>query len=197
VVFVQCMLVTGVHATSTQVDGFSMDNGIYEVGEHDWQKFRKRFPVSLIYFYIPWCKFCKQLGPEYDRLGDRINRRLPTVGVAKVQTDKWSQLQKDEKVKDVPAVYLYIGTEHYVYAGERVESALYEWMVTTMRDKLGEKMPTPIEDDDDVSVYATGASVIIFLMLALLLIVRRRADTSSSDCADKLPPKAPKTNKSD
>jgi hypothetical protein len=112
-----------------------------------------------------------------------------------VQTDKWSQLQKDEKVKDVPAVYLYVSTERYEYAGDRVESAMYDWMVATMRDKLGDKMPTPIDDDDDVSVYATSASVAIFFMLALLLIVRRRAATSS-DCTDKPPPKSPKTNKS-
>lgn len=36
-IFVECMLAC-VHATATQVDGFTMDNGIYEVGENDWQK---------------------------------------------------------------------------------------------------------------------------------------------------------------
>jgi hypothetical protein len=37
-IFAECMLATGVYATTTQVDGFTMDNGIYEVGENDWQK---------------------------------------------------------------------------------------------------------------------------------------------------------------
>lgn len=71
-------------AKETEVNGLAMEHGIYSIGEHNWEKFRTKQPISLINYMIPWCKHCKTFAPIFDQLAEKIERTLPQVAVGKV-----------------------------------------------------------------------------------------------------------------
>ncbi len=72
-------------AEKTQIDGFTLIDGIYEVGEPDWKRFLQKYNVALVNYHIPWCKHCKTLAPEFDKLAQFIgNQKDLPIPLAKV-----------------------------------------------------------------------------------------------------------------
>ncbi|GJQ09666.1 hypothetical protein GpartN1_g1457.t1 [Galdieria partita] len=58
---------------------------------------------ALVEFYAPWCGHCKNLAPEYERLGEAA-KNVKDVIVAQVDADKHSNLAKRFGVQGFPTI---------------------------------------------------------------------------------------------
>ncbi|GJD10221.1 Probable protein disulfide-isomerase A6 [Galdieria sulphuraria] len=58
---------------------------------------------ALVEFYAPWCGHCKNLAPEYERLGEAA-KSVKDVIVAQVDADKHSNLAKRFGVQGFPTI---------------------------------------------------------------------------------------------
>mmetsp|Transcript_36106 Transcript_36106/g.112818 ORF Transcript_36106/g.112818 Transcript_36106/m.112818 type:complete len:239 (-) Transcript_36106:22-738(-) len=72
----------------------------------------------FVLFYMPWCGYCKQVLPVWDRLADQLHG---DVVVAKVNLEDNTQIQHRfrRKIKGYPTMLLFNEGRMYVYTGSR------------------------------------------------------------------------------
>lgn len=57
---------------------------------------------ALVLFYAPWCPFCRQFIPVFERLSSRDSQRFYTLNV-----DEFPQCESDYGIDIVPSVILF------------------------------------------------------------------------------------------
>lgn len=57
----------------------------------------------LVDFYAPWCKPCKQMAPDIEKL----DNELKNLTVVKINTDEERALVKEYKIEEVPTILLF------------------------------------------------------------------------------------------
>lgn len=62
---------------------------------------------TFIYFFAPWCKYCKQFAPIWEQLGKRVIEKGLMSKIAKVDCTKESNLCKQLKISAYPSVILF------------------------------------------------------------------------------------------
>ena len=103
----------------------------------------------LVYFYTPWCTFCKQLTPALEELSPQYELVL-----AKVNVDENSELAQQYGVQGFPDVRL-------IKNGQVINSFVGALPEPLIRDFLFQNglKPNPIlkgEDDNDILLGGTG-----------------------------------------
>jgi len=131
-------------------------NGVYEVGEPNWEHFQRQFPVRLVYFHIPWCKHCKQFGPTYDQLAVKFKQLVPGIALAKVDVAHWPPLQKQYNVETVPCLKLFWLDKNATYDGERDPTDLQRWLTDALAADMNLNLQDNEEHEHDTTCWCTA-----------------------------------------
>ena len=60
----------------------------------------------LVDYWVPWCGYCRRIGPAYDRIADQF---FGEVHVAKINIDEEPMLAHNEHIEVIPTLVLYKG----------------------------------------------------------------------------------------
>jgi len=84
---------------------FTCSKALYypDLDEKDFDRVVDGSKPALVEFYAPWCGHCKNLAPEYERLGEAA-KNVKDVIVAQVDADKHSNLAKRFGVQGFPTI---------------------------------------------------------------------------------------------
>eukprot|EP00871_Galdieria_phlegrea_P004081 jgi/Galph1/4674/GphlegSOOS_G3338.1 len=91
---------------------------------------------ALVEFYAPWCGHCKNLAPEYERLGEAA-KNIPDVIVAQVDADTHKGLAKRFGVQGFPTIKWFYKSVDKDNAEDFSGSRTAESLVDFIHKKLG------------------------------------------------------------
>ncbi|CAH1958294.1 unnamed protein product [Acanthoscelides obtectus] len=64
-------------------------------------------PLMLVEFYAPWCHYCKEFAPEYEKASEILARKGLPVTVAKVDATVETDLADANGVQGYPTIKLF------------------------------------------------------------------------------------------
>jgi len=92
---------------------------------------------TFIYFYAPWCKYCKQFSPIWDKLAKEVIEKRVMVKIAKVDCTIEEELCQELEVTSFPTIRLFSSRFNFrEYNGERTVAALMKFINQHGRDEL-------------------------------------------------------------
>ncbi|KAL3131807.1 hypothetical protein ABBQ38_007523 [Trebouxia sp. C0009 RCD-2024] len=113
--------------------------GLYDGDAHVVSLTSTTFPaksdpsVYLVEFYAPWCGHCQQLSPKWSQAA----RALKGIAkVAAVNCEEEKQLCSKHGVKGYPTIKSVVGGKTQDYNGERSASALKNWGLSLIPNKV-------------------------------------------------------------
>ena len=80
----------------------------------------------FVLFYMPWCGFCKEVLPVWDRLAEELKGEC-SVGKVNLEDEKGIQYRFRHKVKGYPAMYFIRNNTVAAYTGTRDINHLKEF----------------------------------------------------------------------
>jgi len=79
----------------------------------------------LVELYAPWCGFCRQLAPTFERVASKLKGR---VNVAKIDADKHTELAIRFQISGYPTVFHIRDGEVRKYESTRTEDGFVEYI---------------------------------------------------------------------
>jgi len=126
-------LVAGAYAEVTQ------DEGVYVLGEDNFDSWMQEQEFALVEFYAPWCGHCKRLTPEYAQAAQELAAAGSKVKLAKVDATENGDLAQKYGVQGYPTLFWFTKDNNYEaesYGGGREADTIQSWVkrqtVTTL-----------------------------------------------------------------
>ena len=96
-------------------------------GMSHWWKY------TLVYFYAPLCRFCKEFSPIFEQLKQYYGEQTGSdtyVHIAKIDAYKYKNVFKSQNIKSFPTIKLYInnGTGSISYNGPRTSQDIIKFI---------------------------------------------------------------------
>ncbi len=108
-----------------KLDGFHMTKEKFEdMGpsagpqkeEEKQENFENSSKPSMVLFYAPWCPHCKSMMGDWDKLRNRVGRKLEVV---KVNCDEKPEMAEKHDIKGFPTIILFKDGRKIHFEGSR------------------------------------------------------------------------------
>lgn len=134
---------------------------VVEVNDKNFEEVVLNSPDHvLVDFYADWCRHCKKLAPEMDKVADMFAEH-DNVVIAKVNGDKDGKRWAKKYVKLGYPTVLYVGPnnkESIEFEGDRVAQLLSNFVQQLSGIRLGDVEPqAPVAEDDSIEIDLKGA----------------------------------------
>merc|ERR1719461_1846253 len=110
----------GFYTPSSGVIELDVDNFDSKVG--------KDGETSVVEFYAPWCGHCKQLKPEYEKLGKMLKGQVGVYAVD-ASEEKNAPLAQRFQIQGFPTIKVFAGTKVLDYQGERTAEGMQKFAI--------------------------------------------------------------------
>ena len=74
------------------------------INNERYQELLKADKPLLVDFWAPWCSYCRQIGPAYDRIAQQFEENL---NIVKINIDEEPALAAAEHIEVIPTLVLY------------------------------------------------------------------------------------------
>jgi len=141
------------------------EEGVYVLGEDNFDDFIKSNEHVLVEFYAPWCGHCKSLAPEYASAASSLEASGSSVKLAKVDATVHAGLGSRFGVQGYPTLKFFRSGTANDYDGGRKSADIVSWVTK----KSG---PSSVElgsqDAIDKFIANDGVKVVAYLTAANL-----------------------------
>ncbi|CAG9856298.1 unnamed protein product [Phyllotreta striolata] len=111
---------------------FNSKHNILELDDETFKSATASNPYVLVEFYAPWCKYCRNFAPEYEKTANLLQKSSLDILLTKIDVDKHADVAKAQDVKGYPTLKLYKYGQPAKYDGERDAGKIVQWI----RDNL-------------------------------------------------------------
>lgn len=101
---------------------------ILDLNRNNFQEVAANTPFLLVEFYAPWCPYCKDFAPEYQKADSMLQSQNSPVKLAKVDASAETDLAEENGVRGYPTIKFYNNGYSTEYDGSRSASDLVEWL---------------------------------------------------------------------
>jgi len=113
---IACIFIYFMNVMSTPSDVLELDSSnISMIHSGEW----------LVELYAPWCGFCRQLAPTYEKVASKLKGK---VNVAKIDADKHTELAIRFQISGYPTVFHIRDGEVRKYESTRTEDGFVEYI---------------------------------------------------------------------
>jgi protein disulfide-isomerase-like protein len=90
---------------------------------------------ALVDFYAPYCKYCKELDPIWQQLGEKFASSSDRVIIAKMDVDAYKSFKERFSIEGYPTIYYFDGRtetpEAYPWSRD------LEWLIRFLEERTG------------------------------------------------------------
>eukprot|EP00123_Amoebidium_parasiticum_P001447 comp12538_c0_seq1/m.7527 comp12538_c0_seq1/g.7527 ORF comp12538_c0_seq1/g.7527 comp12538_c0_seq1/m.7527 type:complete len:534 (-) comp12538_c0_seq1:551-2152(-) len=138
-------------AHSSWATDFPKENGVFILGDNNFEEFVTANNYVLAEFYAPWCGHCKALEPEYADAALGLEKEGSPVKLAKIDATEHAKLAEKYGVEGYPTLKWFKGGKPVEYNGPRKTAGIMQWVkkrsgpaaatvkTTSEMDKLAKK----------------------------------------------------------
>ena len=84
------------------------------MSDNNFNSIISNYKKVIVYFYAPWCKYCVDFAPEYEKLVEYYRDK---IYITKLDGDKYKNISKEQNVLKFPTIILYVGGKGNLYEG--------------------------------------------------------------------------------
>lgn len=118
---------------------FPTENNVIVLTDKTFDKALEKYEFLLVQFYAPWCGFCKQIKPEFEKASEKL--RKENYFLAKVDATSEIELTQKYNISGYPTIKYFIDKEPIDYKGGRKEEDIIKWIKNNSK-KITEKLDT-------------------------------------------------------
>ena len=82
----------------------------------------------LVFFYVNWCKYSYEFMPEFIKVSNYAKKNNLSVKFGKMDASKNPKIAEKYKIISVPAIFLFLNGEYYIFNLERTKENLLEFI---------------------------------------------------------------------
>jgi protein disulfide-isomerase A1 len=137
-----------------------VEEGVYVLGEDNFDSFVKENEHVLVEFYAPWCGHCKSLAPEYASAAQSLASAGKAVKLAKVDATVHSALGNKFGVQGYPTLKFFRSGAPIDYDGGRKSAEILAWV-----EKKSGPVSAELNSKEAVTTFAgrEGANVVAYV----------------------------------
>jgi protein disulfide-isomerase A1 len=111
-------------------EDYTLDEGVYVLGDANFNKAISEFDFALVEFYAPWCGHCKKLAPEYAIAAQKLAESNPNIKLCKVDATIEKEHAGKFGVKGFPTLKFFIkgAAAPIDYEGGRTAPEIIAWL---------------------------------------------------------------------
>jgi protein disulfide-isomerase A1 len=116
---------------AVMADDYTIEEGVYVLGDSNFDKALSEFDFALVEFYAPWCGHCKRLAPEYAAAAQQLASSHPNIKLVKIDTTVEKELGSRFEIKGFPTLKFFIkGNSHPIdFEGGRTPPEIVNWLL--------------------------------------------------------------------
>ncbi|CAF0862276.1 unnamed protein product [Didymodactylos carnosus] len=100
---------------------------VFILTAENFTQFTENEPLSLVEFYTPLCKMCKNLELHYEKAARHLKRK--NIKLAKVDATQEVQLAKEHNITEYPTLFVFLqGGKKSLYNGKNTERTIVQYM---------------------------------------------------------------------
>ncbi|XP_058454947.1 protein disulfide-isomerase A4-like [Malaya genurostris] len=115
---------------------FPSENGVLVLDPTSFDAALRQYPVLLVEFFAPWCRYCQALAPKYASAAGQLASMNATVKLAKLDAHQYSEFASRYGVQRYPTLKLFNHGTVSEYGGEHEQSPIVQWLMQFER-KIG------------------------------------------------------------
>lgn len=107
------------------------NSAVVKLTTKEFKSFLDENPLVLTEFFAPWCGYCKQLGPEFSKAADILNKSHPKIKLAQIDCTEEEELCQKHHIKGYPTLKVMRGAyqEPADYDGPRDAEGIANYMI--------------------------------------------------------------------
>ncbi|CAL9078691.1 unnamed protein product [Musa textilis] len=151
------------------------ETDVVVLGDGNFSEFMGKQRHVLVEFYVPWCRHCKALAPEYAAAATAL--RGEDVVLAKVDATKANVLAQKYDLQGYPTVLFFSDGVHKDYPGQRNRDAIVAWI----KKKIGLGVQTITTAEEAEKILTSESRLVLGFLDSLV-----GADSQELSAASKL-----------
>jgi protein disulfide-isomerase A1 len=113
----------------------SQDHHIIEITDLTFDKIINSKPFLVVLYHIPWCGYCKELDPIFERTAALFSSRdIKTIQFGKVDGTTNHRMINEQGIQKFPTIKMYGNGKVVEYIGIRGENELFTWVNIQMNN---------------------------------------------------------------
>lgn len=118
----------------------------------------------VVKFYTRWCKFCRIMSPEYEKLFDYFKEKRNDVVIARLEGSMNQEISMKYGINSFPMVVLFLPNDKRIrglFQGQRVVSHMSQWIEENAPQVVEELQILEEDHNDEITEEKSDDNLVI------------------------------------